>query len=112
MNQEAKENWDKRWSYLVAKSWGDAAFKNRLLSDPREILREAGVEIPSSVRINITEDSESVINLVLPPSPAGELSTQQLEGVAGGVNWNQATALHRHYSSPWLRLLKIADIPS
>jgi Nitrile hydratase, alpha chain len=109
MNQEAQDTWNQRWTRAVSRSWSDAAFKKRLLANPREALRDAGVDIPSHVQVNIAEDSASVINLVLPADPTGELSSRQLEGVAGGGSLQPTL---RQYSSPWLSVVKFANPPS
>jgi hypothetical protein len=109
MDNESQETWNQRWSRAVERSWSDAAFKKRLLSDPREALRDAGVEIPANVQVNIAEDSESLMNLVIPPSPA-HLSIAQLGGVAGGTSLHSALSL-RLYVSPWLNAVKFYPSP-
>lgn len=73
---------DKSWSRIVAKAWIDAAFKDRLLSDPRTVLFEHGVETEGEVRVVDAEDGRPALSsdgfyLVLPPPPA-ELSEEQL----------------------------------
>ena len=68
----------------------DRAFRDRLLNDPRDAIFEAfGVMIPATFRIRFVEREPGVDALVVLPdlvSPSGELSDDQLETVAGGVD--------------------------
>jgi hypothetical protein len=71
-------NWQKQWSLAVAKAWSDEEFKQRLMTDPAAVLAEYGVEAPAGIELRIVEDSEQVRYLVLPPSPSGDLSDEEL----------------------------------
>jgi hypothetical protein len=69
---------------LVARVWADPAFKARLLADPTAVLKEQGVEVPPGVEVRIAEDTDQVVNLVLPQKPAeAELSEEELAQVCG-----------------------------
>lgn len=71
---------------IIAKAWTDADYKARLMREPRAVLQEAGVQIPDDVQVKVHADTDEVINMVLPASPAGEvLSAEELEQVAGGT---------------------------
>lgn len=76
---------------VIATAWSDDAYKARLVSDPKSVLAEGGVELEDGVDIKVVEDTSSVRHLVLPAAPAeGELSEDALEQVAGGttkVTW-------------------------
>jgi len=74
---------EKQWGQIVAKAWADEAFKGRLLSDPQAVLREHGLEMAPGVRVIVHEDTEQVRNLVLPATPAGELTEEELAPTAG-----------------------------
>lgn len=63
---------------VVAKAWCDEEFKQRLIADPAAVLDEHGIEAPPGVELRILEDSDEVRHLVLPPSPAGELTDEEL----------------------------------
>jgi hypothetical protein len=71
----------------IARAWNDADFKAKLLSNPRAALAEAGVEVPAGVSIKVVENTSDTVHVVLPVAlgNAGELSTEELEKVAGGV---------------------------
>jgi len=59
------------YSKIIAKSWSDAAFRRKFLSDPKTVLREHGIEIPDSVQVSAKEGTGAGrITLELPPRPA------------------------------------------
>ena len=70
---------------VIARSWDDDAYKSKLLSDPRTVLADAGINVPADVDITITEQQPGQMNLVLPAKPVeGEISDDALQTVAGG----------------------------
>ncbi|MFH1725905.1 MAG: NHLP leader peptide family RiPP precursor [Elusimicrobiota bacterium] len=71
---------------IVTECWRDEAFKKRFVSDPAAVLKERGVRIEEGVAVKVVQDTDKTVHLVLPPKPAGELSEEQLEKVAGGKN--------------------------
>ena len=78
-------DWQKGYAKVVAKAWSDNTYKDGLLRDPRVVLEEAGLEVPSSVELAVVEDSVEKRHLVLPAKPEeGEISEETLDGVAGG----------------------------
>ena len=82
---KAAAEWRKGYAKVVAKAWSDAAYKERLLRDPRAVLAEAGLEVSSSLEIAVVEDSADKRHLVLPAKPAeGEIDEEVLAGVAAG----------------------------
>ncbi|MFC5496921.1 NHLP leader peptide family RiPP precursor [Caenimonas terrae] len=81
MNQEEQSN---KIGALLAKCWSDKSFKQKLLSDTAATLKAEGIEIPAGYTINVMENTNTVLNFVIPPNPNGELSDLELEAVAGG----------------------------
>ena len=80
-----REEQTKKMQQIIAKAWMDEGFKQRLLSEPAEILREEGLETPPGVEIRMVENTDNVFHFVLPAKPAGdEISDDELERVAGG----------------------------
>ncbi len=74
---------------IISKAMKDDAFRQRLLSNPRETLeREMGMTLPQGVTFQVYEDTPSVIHLVLPMQPQTgepvELSDADLEVAVGG----------------------------
>ena len=76
------------WGQVVAQAWADEDFKGRLLADPTAVLREYGLEVSPGVRVEVVEDTEEVRHFVLPPSPSGELSDEELSPVAGADSFS------------------------
>jgi len=75
---------------IITKAWEEEAFKQALLKEPKATIeRELEVELPDDLEIEIREESANRMCLVLPVRPQelpqGELSTDELEAVAGGV---------------------------
>ena len=64
---------DRRMQYqqIVAKAWGNAVYKQRLLRDPKGTLRSEGVEVADDVEVKVLEDGPKLVHFVLPVKPAG-----------------------------------------
>lgn len=82
MNQQNEKA--KKMGQLIAKCWQDEALKAKLIGNPAAVLKEFGLEAPAGVELKVVENSAEVQYLVLPAKPSGELSDEQLDGVAGG----------------------------
>ena len=72
------------YAKLMARAWSDAAFKAKLLSDPRSALTAAGIEVPNGISVKVVEDTEDTRHLVLPTAPEGELTEEDLAKVGAG----------------------------
>ena len=83
LNKEQQEAFQKNWAKLVAKAWSDSAFKERLLKNPKEVLKEQGIELPKEIDCKITENTDKIVYFNLPNKPEGSLSETQLRNVAG-----------------------------
>ncbi|MCP5149162.1 MAG: NHLP leader peptide family natural product precursor [Ectothiorhodospiraceae bacterium] len=69
---------------IIDKATEDSEFRAALLASPRDALAKyLDIALPDDLTINVLEDSESVLNVVLPPA-FGELDDSQLDAVAGG----------------------------
>jgi hypothetical protein len=77
---------------VIAKAWQDEEFKQQLLNHPRAtIIQEWGLkDIPDDVDIKVIEENSNTLYIVLPMKPitthGQELSEEQLEAVAGGID--------------------------
>lgn len=71
---------------VFERAWRDAAFKQRLMTNPRAAFVEAtGVTPPASLTLVAHENTPTSISLVIPyVAGTGELSDRDLEQVAGG----------------------------
>ena len=75
--------------------WTDEAFRARLESDPKAVLKEMGGQIPDDVQIKVVRDSDRVKYLHIPsPPPEGEISDADLEKAKGGTtSWIAASLI-------------------
>jgi hypothetical protein len=71
---------------VIERAQRDDSFRQQLLDDPRAAISdELGVEIPDNLQIRVIEKDPQEVVLVLPaPTRAGELTDEQLAGVAAG----------------------------
>ena len=68
--------------HILGKAADDAAFRTRLVADPKAVLiEELGVNLPDSFAISVHEDSSTHVNLVLPLN--SELDANELKAIAG-----------------------------
>ncbi len=72
------------YGQLIAKAWTDEEFKARLKADPKAAMKEAAIDVPEGVEIEVVESTQEKAYLVIPPKPVGELSDEDLDKVAGG----------------------------
>lgn len=54
---------------VIARAWSDAAFKARLLAEPKPALAELGIDIPPAMTILARENTAAMIHLVLGAPP-------------------------------------------
>ena len=70
-------------SDIIRRAWRDAAFKQRLLSEPRATLEAVlDVTLPQDLVIHIHEQTLTEVHLVLPMPPDG--FSQDRNGSHGG----------------------------
>jgi hypothetical protein len=50
------QEYQMKWARIVAHTWVDEGFKNRLFADPKAVLKENGIDFPENVKVNISED--------------------------------------------------------
>jgi len=88
MRAEIKKKYEKfnyQWAKIVSKAWNDPAFKQKLLKNPVQVLKEEGVEIPEGVTFSIHENSNKIVHLSLPLKPEGEISDEELKVIVAGA---------------------------
>ena len=70
---------------IITRVWKDKAFKQKLLSDPRKTLADAGIDFPADTQLKVHLDTADIVNIVIPRNPAeAELSEEALSNIAGG----------------------------
>ncbi len=79
----AKKNEDLRGK-IIAKAWKDPAFRKKLISKPKETLKEMGYNISDKIEVRVQEDDARHFTFVLPATPTniGELDEANLRRVA------------------------------
>jgi hypothetical protein len=85
---------DLLWSQVVARAWCDGAFMKRLLSDPRGVLAEHGIEVPEGTEVEVqegeevkVEEADTVRRFTFTASPPDELTDEDLVGGAVAQCW-------------------------
>lgn len=82
---EQESDWGLKWELLVADAWADPELKQRLVKEPKTVLKERGISPPPGKQFKVVEETEDTVHLIIPPKPEEEeLSEEQLEAVAGG----------------------------
>ena len=54
------------WEGIIDKAGTDAAFKQRLLTDPAKVLGEEGIAVPDGLTVKVVESTDKEVWLVLP----------------------------------------------
>ena len=85
-DRTAREAFEAR---MIEKALKNDTFRQALVTDPRgAVERELGGQLPAGLQVKVLQESADTCYLVLPANPdrapAGELTDQQLEAVAGG----------------------------
>ena len=72
---------------LFAACWKDEALKARLVSDPKAVLKEHGLDVPDNLDVKVVENADDCVHITLPAPPAGDndLSDEELSNAAGGT---------------------------
>jgi len=82
---------------VIAQAVQDAAFRARVVADPKSVFAEMGLRIPPEIQIQAVQETAQQYYLVLPAveqtghHAGASLSDAQLETVAGGA-WGATAA--------------------
>lgn len=77
--------WERGWARVVARSWVDQAFRDKLLANPAEVLAAEGVTTLRDVDICITEGTgRFTMQIPLPPRPA-DLDGERIDDIIRDV---------------------------
>ena len=74
---------------IVQRAWKDEAFRAEFLADAKGTIEKyAGQKLPADVNVVALAEDDKTIHFVIPPKPANadQLSDEDLEKVAGGVD--------------------------
>ena len=76
---------NKKINKIIAKSWLDEGFKQKLLADPVVILEAEGVKLPNDLTIQAHENTDKIFHLVIPPKPI-DLSDEDINVISNDDN--------------------------
>ena len=74
---------------IVQRAWKDEAFRAEFLADAKGTIEKySGQKLPTELKVVALAEDDKTIHFVIPPEPANadELSDEDLEKVAGGVD--------------------------
>lgn len=54
---------------IIAKAWRDEGYRRRLIRNPRAVLKEEGVRVPSGVKVKVVQNTSRVFHFLLPAKP-------------------------------------------
>ena len=75
---------------IVARAWTDEEFRRKFVVDPKgQFESHLGTKLPEALTITVHEETPDSLHFVIPDKPKGkldELSDEDLEKVAGGID--------------------------
>ena len=89
MSTAAALNRQEVGSLIVKRAWQDEAFRAEFLADAKGTIEKySGQKLPPELKVVALAEDDKTIHFVIPPKPANadELSDEDLEKVAGGVD--------------------------
>ena len=98
---EKRKDMAKKWGKLAAAVWQDESLKKRFIDEPKQVLKEYGIDAPADMELAVVENTKDKTYIVLPEPPSEEgLTDEQLEGLAAtgvassadGAGWVAAFA--------------------
>ncbi len=84
---DSGNNLQSAWTKIIAQAWSDDEYKSRILDAPREVLEEAGFNVPEEIELSVSDGGPPRVHLVIPPAPENfdaEIGDESLEGISGG----------------------------
>lgn len=79
---------------IVQRAWKDEAFRAEFLADAKGTIEKySGQKLPAEFRVVALAEDDKTIHFVIPPKPpnADQLSDEDLEKIAGGIDLITAT---------------------
>jgi hypothetical protein len=73
----------KKFQDVFTKAWQDPNFKKKLFKNPEQVLKEAGILLPSGKNYKVIENDANMLYFVIPEKPSEELTEQDLKRVSG-----------------------------
>lgn len=71
---------------LIARSWEDPTFKDKLIADPKGTVEGlTGERLPVDFQVNVIQETPKHVTVVIPRNPEDPLTEEELEQVVGGI---------------------------
>ncbi len=64
--EDGRKEHRRKMAKIIAKAWTDESFKERLVSDPKAVLIENGIDLPAGLQVKVLEQTEKEMYIVLP----------------------------------------------
>ena len=75
---------------IIARAWTDDEFRRKFVADPKgQFEAHLGTTLPNSLKMKVHEETPDSLHFVIPQKPVenlDELSEEDLEKVAGGID--------------------------
>lgn len=78
---------EKKWTRIVAKAWADEDYKQRLLDNPAEVLRDEGLDVADDITITVVPETEKPTWLALPLQQNEHPDAEEAEERIAAVVW-------------------------
>ena len=81
---------------IVQRAWKDEAFRPEFVADAKGTIEKyAGEKLPADIKVVALAEDDRTIHFVIPPKPAqaDQLSDEDLEKVAGGIDFVTGMAI-------------------
>lgn len=88
MPQKNSDYFNAIWAKIVARAWKEPAFKQKLLKDPKAVLKEYKIDLPATTKTIVHTNEKNTIHLTLPEMPSnvsGAVSEEELRKIAAGI---------------------------
>ena len=86
------EKFNKIWTKIIAKAWADENYKKNLITNPKEVLKEEGIETSKNLNLRIIEDTTDTQTLIIPTAKKynSETNINKIENriAAGPITWH------------------------
>lgn len=97
---------------VLARTLEDPAFAARLKADPKAALAEMfDTKLPETLKVHVFQETPTDLMLRLPIAADGEISEQELGGVAGGIYVSAPVRSRPHPLPPFKGLWGIDNKP-
>jgi hypothetical protein len=82
------------YARIVARTWADEGFKNRLLADPADVLsKDYGLVIPQGMLIIARENTHDTVHVAIDAIPVSSVARDEVERLSAASTFGSAGTL-------------------